>query len=274
MTSSLRDLLATARTLLFVPGNRPDRFDKAAASGADLVVLDLEDAVGPADKYSARDNVRAWLDAGHDAVVRINAAGTPWHGADVTTLADQPRAIMLPKAERPSDISALINRLSGGATVIPLIETALGVLDAHQICSAPAVVRPAFGNIDLAAQLGVDHSSHQALFTARSSLVLAAASAGCAPPIDGVTTATDDADAVAHDTRHARTLGFTGKLCIHPRQIAAVHAAFAPTEEELTWARNILDAAADGSVVAHHGHMIDRPVVLRAHQIIVRATRP
>lgn len=173
-----------SRSFLFVPGDRPDRFAKAAASGADVVVLDLEDAVAPGRKEQAREHVRHWLSGGNRAVVRINAAGTPWHDDDVAAVGAAV-AVMVPKAEEPLDL---------GVPTIPLIETAAGVLNAVAICAGKCVLRPALGSVDLAAQLGVDHRSHEALRHARSDLVLAAAAAGCGAPIDGVTTALDSPD--------------------------------------------------------------------------------
>ncbi|WP_435583491.1 aldolase/citrate lyase family protein, partial [Amycolatopsis thermoflava] len=117
-------MIAGARSFLFVPGHRPDRFPKAAASGADVVVLDLEDAVAPEHKASAREHVRSWLETGHPAVVRINGPGTPWFDADLTAITDHATAIMVPKAEDPAVLASI------GAPVIPLIETALGVVRA------------------------------------------------------------------------------------------------------------------------------------------------
>lgn len=256
-------MIESARTLLFVPGNRPDRFAKAAAAGADGVVLDLEDAVAAEDKPAARDHVVAWLSEGNTAVVRVNAVGTPWHDDDVAAMRDRAPVVMLPKAERVSDLDGL-------PSVVALIETAAGVGAARELCGAANVVRAAFGSIDLAAELGVDPNSRTALLHARSALVLAAAAAGCASPIDGVTTALDDADAVRRDTEHALELGFTGKLCVHPRQIAAVHDALRPGEDELRWAREVL-AASSGAAVAVAGRMVDRPVLLRAERLLARA---
>jgi citrate lyase subunit beta/citryl-CoA lyase len=149
------DSLATARTLLFVPGDRPDRFGKATASGADPVVLDLENAVAPAHKDDARRHVLTWLEAGHDALVRINSVGTPWYADDVAALRGQARAVMLLKAEHPGQVAAVRDSLPAESAIMPLIETAAGVLHATAICAVNAVVRPAFGHIDLAAQLGV-----------------------------------------------------------------------------------------------------------------------
>ncbi|MCR6484912.1 CoA ester lyase [Amycolatopsis sp. OK19-0408] len=262
--------LSTARTFLFVPGDRPDRFGKAAASGADVVVLDLEDAVAPDRKPEARRHLRAWLREGGAAVVRVNAPGTPWHDDDLAMAAEAAAAVMVPKAEDPAALAAIARRVPA---IVPLVETAAGVLGAPAVCAAPSVVRPAFGSVDLGAQLGVDHRSHDALRHARATLVLAAAAAGCAAPIDGVTTALDDPAALRADTEHAAMLGFTAKLCVHPRQVDVVHDAFAPSEEDVAWARRVVAAAGDGAAVAHGGEMIDRPVLLRAQAVLARAAR-
>lgn len=248
------------RSFLFVPGDRPDRFAKAAASGADVVVLDLEDAVAPAHKDTAREHVRTWLSAGNRAVVRINAAGTSWHDDDLAAVGGA-AAVMVPKAEEPLD---------PGVPTIPLIETAAGVLNAVAVCAAKSVLRPAFGSVDLAARLGVDHRSHEALRHARSALVLAAAAAGCGAPIDGVTTALDSPGILRADLEHAVTLGFTAKLCVHPRQVEAVNRVFTPSPEELERARGIVAAAEKGAVTAHDGELVDRPVLLRARALLER----
>ncbi|WEH19692.1 CoA ester lyase [Streptomyces sp. VNUA24] len=261
------DHLLTARTFLFVPGHRPDRFDKAHASGADVVVLDLEDAVAPQHKDEARRHVTAWLHAGHRAVVRVNGTTSPWLDDDLAAVGRLAGALILPKAQSALDIG----RLPSGVPVLPLVETALGVLHSREICSTSAVVRPVFGSVDLATELTVDHTSHQALRHARSALVLATAAARCGAPVDGVTTALDDEHALTEDTAHARSLGFTGKLCIHPRQVPVVHRVLAPTEDQIQWARAVLAIGAQGSVVAHAGQMIDRPVLLRAQALLHRA---
>lgn len=258
--------LAGARTFLFVPGHRPDRFAKAQAAGPDAIILDLEDAVAPADKEAARDHVSAWLADGNEAVVRINAVGTPWHEADVEAVAGRVSAVMVPKAEDPAALRAL---RSAGLELIPLIETALGVTQAAAVCAG--VVRPAFGSIDLATQLGVDARSHEALRQARSTVVLAAAAAGCGAPIDGVTTSLKDEAALVADLRHAAELGFTAKLCIHPSQLAAAAEAFTPTAEQIEWARAVLAAGADGAATAVAGEMVDKPVIRRAESILSRA---
>ncbi|GAA1977081.1 CoA ester lyase [Amycolatopsis minnesotensis] len=266
----MTESILTARTFLFVPGHRPDRFAKAAASGADAVLLDLEDAVAPDRKEAARENVRTWLAEGNEAVVRVNAVGTPWHDDDVAAVAGRARAVMLPKAESHGQIEELAHRVPAGTGIVPLLETAIGIVQAVAVCGGPAVVRPAFGSVDLAAQIGVDHRSAEALRHARSALVLAATATGRGAPIDGVTTALDD-DALRTDLDHAVTLGFTGKLCIHPDQVRPANAALTPSDREIGWARRVLEVAVDGSVTVADGQMIDRPVVLRARAILARA---
>ncbi|MBB5158393.1 HpcH/HpaI aldolase/citrate lyase family protein [Saccharopolyspora phatthalungensis] len=254
-----------ARTLLFVPGHRPDRFAKAAAAGADAVVLDLEDAVGVEEKDTAREHVAEFLGSGRSAVVRINGVGTPWHAEDLAMVRQHSCAIMLPKAADPAQVAAVSRQVPA---VIPLIETAAGVLGAAEICRVEGVVRPAFGSVDLAAELGVDHTDRQALLHARSALVLAAAAAELAAPLDGVTTAVHDEALLIADSAHAASLGFAGKLCIHPKQLPTVRAAFTPSAETVQWANAVLRASADGSVAVLDGQMIDKPVVDRARRIL------
>ncbi|POX35883.1 CoA ester lyase, partial [Streptomyces sp. Ru73] len=233
--------LAAARSLLFVPGHRADRYAKAAAAGADGVIVDLEDAVAPEDKDAARDAVAGWLAGGARAVVRVNAPGTEWHAADLAMAAAHGAPVMLPKAEDPA-VLASVTGAAGGVPVLALVETAAGVENAAALCRVPHVVRAAFGNIDLAAQLGVAPEDHQALAYARSRLVCASAAAGLAPPLDGVTAALAADGPLAGDVAHARRLGFGGKLCIHPRQLDAVHEGFTPSADERAWARRVLAA--------------------------------
>jgi citrate lyase subunit beta/citryl-CoA lyase len=255
-----------ARSLLFVPGDRPERFAKAAASGADLVIVDLEDAVPEDGKDAARAHLRAWLEDGHDAVVRVNAPGTPWFEADLEVAARLAAPVMVPKAEEPAVLAETARYLGDRSALIPLVETALGVVRAYEVCSVPGVVRAALGNVDLAVQLGVAHDDRLALAHARSALVAASAAAEVCPPVDGVTTAVRDTETLEEDVAHARRLGFTAKLCIHPAQVPGVAAGFAPSEREREWARSVL--ATDGELAVVDGHMVDRPVVERARRIL------
>ncbi|MGY0055480.1 HpcH/HpaI aldolase/citrate lyase family protein [Streptomyces sp. LZ34] len=267
-SSPATDHVTTARTLLFVPGHRPDRFDKAASSGADLVIIDLEDAVAAEDKERSRDHAAAWVARGNRAVVRINPPGTPWFEADLRTAADHGCPVMVPKAEDPAVLADISARTAGRCPLVALIETALGVERAREVCATPGVVRAAFGNVDLAAQLGVAHDDHIALTHARSALVLASAAATISPPVDGVTTAVRDAEALSADVAHARRLGFTGKLCVHPAQLRAVADGFSPSESELRWARAVLDAG--DTVTTVDGQMVDKPVLARAQRVLAQ----
>ncbi|MEJ8279948.1 HpcH/HpaI aldolase/citrate lyase family protein [Pseudonocardia spirodelae] len=266
--------LDLATVFLFVPGSRPDRYDKAVASGADVVVLDLEDAVAPDGKAAAREEVRAWLTAGGRAAVRVNGTGTPWHDDDVALVAGLGCPVLLPKAEGGAELAALADRLVAGTPVLPVVETALGVRRAEEICAAPGVVRPAFGSVDLAVDLGVDHLDDVALRHARCELVLAARAAGVTAPVDGVTTAVRDDARLAADCAEGRALGFTAKLCIHPAQVALVAAALRPSDEELAWAARVVAAAREGAVAVLDGALVDKPVVDRAVALLSRAGAP
>jgi citrate lyase subunit beta/citryl-CoA lyase len=267
----LADAVAAARSLLFVPGDRPDRFAKAEASGADGVVLDLEDAVAAANKDAARSEVTAWLATGKSSTVRINAADTPWFADDLSMVGGVDGiTVMLPKAS-VDGVAAVVAALGDRTRVVALLETAAGILDAAAICRSPNVVRAAFGSIDLSTEVGVDPDDREALLHARSSVVLASAAGGIAAPFDGVTTDVTDAEPARADTVYAARLGFGGKLCIHPIQVAAVNAAFDPDPDQIAWARDVL--AAEGSGAAKvGGHMIDAPVLERARRIIARST--
>jgi citrate lyase subunit beta/citryl-CoA lyase len=259
--------LETARTFLFVPADRPDRFGKAVAAGADVVIIDLEDAVAPENKVHARAGVARWLAGGRRAAVRINGRTTPWHDDDVAAVSTA-TAVVVPKAESAEDVAACHD--NGAVAIIPLIETPRGLLAAGEICRAPGVVRVAFGNVDFAAELGVDPASHAALAAARSQLVHASAAACCAPPIDGVTTAFNDPESLALDARHARELGFGAKLLIHPAQIKRTAEIFAPSAKDVAWARGVL-AAPNSGVGVDNGQMIDDPVRRRARRLLAAA---
>ncbi|MEU4450470.1 CoA ester lyase [Nocardioides sp. NPDC023903] len=268
---STAEIAGAARTWLFVPGDRPERFAKAAAAGPDVVVVDLEDAVAPAHKDAARTHVTDWLPrAGVTVAVRINAAGTTWHDADVAALAalGGPSLVVLPKADSPETVAAVLATLPDGSAVVALVETALGVARAIDLARSPGVVRLAFGSFDLAAELGVDPDHAPALAPARGHLVLASAVGGLAGPIDGVTGDVRDHERLTADATAAAALGFTGKLCIHPGQVAPAAAALAPTPDEFAWAERVLAAATEDGVALVDGRMVDAPVVARARRIV------
>ncbi len=255
-------------TLLFVPGDRPDRFDKAVAAGADLVVLDLEDAVAPDAKDAARDHVVGWLAAGGRAAVRVNAAGTTGHDHDLRALSGTPLPVMLPKAEDPAAVAAVAAGLHPGTTLLALVETAAGVLAAPALAAVDGVSRLVLGTYDLAAQLGVSPDDRDAMAGARQALVLASAAAGLAGPVDGVTGDVGDDDRLRDDVAYAVRLGFGGKLCVHPRQVPVARAALLPGPEDLAWARRVVEAAAGSGAVLLDGAMVDKPVVDRARRML------
>src|SRR5258705_3734547 len=228
--------IRTARSLLFVPGNRADRFAKAMTAGADIVVIDLEDAVGADEKGTARVHAGAWLAAGNRAMLRINATGTPWHEDDLGLIADYGPAVMLPKSEGAEQVDRAGASPLAGVAVVALVETAAGILAAPALPAHHRVARLAFRSIDLGAQLGVDPDDRTALLHARSALVIACAAARCAPPIDGVTTAVDNLQALGDDVDYARPLGMTAKPCIPPPQVPAGHAAMGPSAGPGHWA--------------------------------------
>jgi citrate lyase subunit beta / citryl-CoA lyase len=257
------------RSYLFVPGDRPERIAKARASGADAVVVDLEDAVAPANKPAARDAVAGTLDAAQPIVLRINGADTAWFGDDAR-LAVHPgvAAVMLPKAGTVDAVAAL-RAACGGKPMLALIETAAGMANLAALAAAPGMARLVFGSIDF--QLDLDIADDDlALLPFRMQLVLASRVADLPPPVDGVTTSLDDAARIEQEARRARSLGFGAKLCIHPRQVAIVNGAFSPAPSELAWAQRVVDAAAaaGGAAVAVDGKMVDAPVLARALRLL------
>lgn len=254
---------------LFVPGDRPERFEKAASAGADAVIIDLEDAVAPHAKTAARAALTAAL--GVPVLVRVNAAGTPWHGEDLAaTFRVAPAAVVLPKAEDPATLDQVRSALGPLIPIIALIETARGLAAVRAIAAHPAVGRLAFGSIDFCADLGCAHE-REVLLPARSELVLASRLAGLPAPVDGVTPSIDDAEPITCDARHARALGFGGKLAIHPRQIGPIRAGFAPDAAEIAWAERVLASGAGAAAV--DGAMVDEPVRIRARAVLARCGR-
>ena len=263
---------------LFVPGNRPERFAKALASGADRIILDLEDAVAPADKAIARAAVAQWMGANPEhagrVLIRINDAATAWYVDDMALAGSvQAQCLMLPKCEAVAQLASVLAGLPASATVLPLIETARGLLAVQGIAAAPGVARLAFGSLDYMADLDIPASS-LALDFAAAQIAVASRGAGLPTPVAGVTPELDAAR-VSADMLAAKALGFGAKMCIHPAQVAVVHAALAPSALELAWAQRVLHAwaASAGGVIQLDGKMVDRPVVLKAERITAQAAR-
>ena len=268
--------LALARSFLFVPGHRPERFAKALASGADAVIIDLEDAVPLDAKLAARAALMAaWpdFDLAQRArlLVRVNPFGTPWHQADLSAVASLSGlgAVMLPKAESPEQIAHAVQ--TSGLPVLPLIESAEGLGQMDCMARSPGVLRLVLGHIDLQADLGLSCGPDEAeLAPVRLALVVASRRAGLPSPVDGVTTATTNAEVLARDAQRSRRFGMGAKLCIHPAQVDGVHQALAPTEAECDWARRVLAAevAAGGGAFSVDGKMVDPPVLLLARKLL------
>jgi citrate lyase beta subunit len=270
----------SARSLLFVPGDRPDRFATALASGADAICLDLEDAVQPAAKDEARRQVTAFLASGQalDRVfVRIGALATEAGGQDVLALSQAAlgdAGVMTAKTSDPeaaASVAKLVWPHAASARILALIEDAEGLRRAHEIARVPGVMGLALGPLDLAASLGATFDD-QAMATIRLQLRLAAAEGGVGA-WDGPWPDVADEAGLLKAAHAAAALGYAGKLCIHPKQVAPVHAAFAPTDAALAHARAILTAAAatDAGAFMHDGKMIDAPVIAAARQVAARA---
>ncbi len=263
------------RSYLFVPADRPERFAKALASGADAVIVDLEDAVAPSAKASARATLGAWLGQGNAPVlVRVNAADTEWFAADLA-LCGRPgvAGVVVAKAERRDDLARVV-AAAPGRFVLPLVETATGFDAVPELAKCAGVQRLVFGSIDFQLDLGIDGEGDELLLF-RSQLVLASRLAGLAAPVDGVSTAIADLEQLRSDTDRSRRLGFGAKLCIHPAQAALVNTGLSPSAAALAWAERVLAAAAaaGGAAVQVDGKMVDKPVLLRA-QALLASRRP
>lgn len=270
-----------ARTALFVPGDRPERFTKAMVARPGLVLLDLEDAVAEQAKEPARaavlDALRGSQQSGLRAVVRVSPVGSPTHDDEVGALLASAAAaeggllgIMVPKAEEPAELVALARRSTGaGIGLVALIETAAGVLNAGPLAAVDGVTRLAFGAVDYCLDIDADPELEEVLDHPRTALVLASRAAGLPGPLDTPSTAIRDLETVERSARRGRAFGMSGKLCIHPGQIPVVEKAFAPSEQELRWARQVLSA--EGGAAQVDGAMVDRPVLDRARRILAGA---
>lgn len=272
--------LGLARSFLFVPGNRPERFDKAVVSGADVVVLDLEDAVPLPEKPAARAAIAsAWprlVDSGVPVVLRVNS---PRVDAGVEDMRWATRlgirgGLMVPKVESASTLAA-VSAVLPGIGLLPLIESAAGYMALTEIAKASGVVRLVLGHIDFMADTGMRCSADEPeLAPLRFAMAMETCRAGLATVIEGVTIDFRDDELLRRDTRRGLRFGFGAKLCIHPCQVAAVHDVFAPDPGQITWARRVVDAdmAAAGRVAQLDGKMVDRPVVLQARRLLEQAS--
>ena len=266
-----------ARSWLFVPATRPDRYAKAAASGADRVILDLEDAVAPSEKEAARRSLAdAAIPRNVPVYVRVNSALTPWFEDDLAAAARLDiRGILLPKADGAAQVERAAAAIPAPLSIVPIIETGLGYWNVLEVARSARVERLVFGALDFTLDTGM-HDADGAFDAIRSRIVVASRIAGIAAPVDLVTLAIDDRDLLKRHADRARHFGFGGKLCIHPKQIPTTNAAFRPTDGEIAWARSVLAELATrpaDAVFAHRGELVDRPVIERARQIVDSADR-
>jgi len=272
----------TRRSVLFSPGDRPELLRKAPGTGADVVVFDLEDAVAPGEKEAGREAVREVLtdpafDPDCEVCVRVSTHET---GADLdAVVAEGGRldAVMLPKAESSDQVDTLAAMLAERDADVPvfaLCETAAGVLHAEAIANADATTAVAFGAEDLSADIGANRTREGTeVLYAREHVVLAASAAGV-DAIDTVFTDIEDTDRLAEETHFARDLGYDGKMAIHPAQVPVMNEAFTPSDEQVAWARRVLDARDEHEgtgVFRVDGEMIDAPLIARAETVLERA---
>ena len=264
----------TFRSLLFVPGNRPERFEKALSAGADAVCVDLEDAVAPDAKGDARDAVRGFLEKGArpGLGVRVNGPTSEHLDADCRALSGLPLAfVMVPKVEAPGQVASLRIRLGDEIPLWPIIESPEGLRQAWDIAAVLGVGGVLFGAADYAAEVGCT-LEWDALLYARGALAAAAARAGVelldVPYLDIA-----DKAGLTESTRRARALGFTGRACIHPGQVGAVNTAYTPALAEVDRAERIVAAfeAAQGGAALLDGKLIELPVVRAARRTLERA---
>lgn len=269
-----RILIGSATTALFVPGDRPERFSKALATSADIVIIDLEDAVPENHKAIALDNSRSVLstDAGDSlihAVVRVNTGEQSSELSAMMSLAVEEGSgllgIMIPKTEKAADIPDNL----GDIPVIALIETARGVENLLDIARHPSVTRLAFGAVDYSSDVGSAHDT--VVDYARARLVIASRAAGLPAPLDSPSTDIADVDKVRAAAENAYAMGFGGKLCIHPTQVPIVSTAFVPSDSDIQWARAVLEVGDGAHSVG--GVMVDKPVLARARAILDRVSR-
>jgi citrate lyase subunit beta/citryl-CoA lyase len=274
----MKNSLENARSFLFVPANRPERFLKATASGADAVILDLEDSVPFESKKDARLAIKSsWQElkrSGISLVIRINSPETKWGLEDLDFFQglDGLNGVMVPKCESSSSL----NRVSQdfiGVPLLPIIESAAGYLALPEIAKTANVSRLVVGHIDFLADSGMLCSEDQLeLNSLRFQVAMCSRVGGLAPAIDGVTVSVDDVELIRADAERSIRFGFGGKLCIHPKQISIVHEVLAPSADQISWANKVIDAMeiSGGAAVQLDGKMIDLPVLLQAKRLLSR----
>ncbi len=271
----------TARSYLYVPGDRPEKLAKAAGRGADALIVDLEDAVAMTDKDAARATVVEWLNArsrGDEVEVWVRVNSGALLADDVRAVAGAPGVdgVYLPKVSAPADLEALDAMLGDSVLpVVALVETAAGVLDARAIARAPRVARLALGEADLGAELGLDPSpDEREWLPMRMHVVLASSAAGIDAPVASVSTDFSDLEALRTTTDAFRRMGFGARSAIHPAQVGVINEVFTPADAEVAAARQLVkefEAAGGRAFTGPDGKMVDEAVIRSARNILARA---
>ena len=255
-------------TMLFVPGDRPDRLEKAAITGANAMVMDLEDAVIPENKAACLATLSSLSAFDVPLFVRCNATDSQWFADDMACIRDCVAAgVIVPKSETSDQIDAVQAVLGMDAFIIALVETALGIDNLAAILAHPGVAVCAFGHLDFALDLGTSPDWEPLLY-ARHQLVMQSRLANKPKPLDGVSVEINDIDAVSKAAMRARAMGFGGKLLIHPKHVEPAMTAFVPDRETYQWALAAVGQSDKGAVVKMDGQMLDLPVIKKAKQII------
>jgi citrate lyase subunit beta/citryl-CoA lyase len=262
--------LFTVRSVLFLPASNPRAIAKARAAGSDIVVLDLEDAVKPADKDSARAAAVEAVASGWPmpVAIRINGVGTEWHGSDLAAIThSNADLVVVPRVEDTEELTFV--RTQSGKPIAAMIETAKGVLAAHQVTHDCAALIA--GTNDLRADLRLSLDATREPISASLQLIVLAARAAGIAVFDGVYNKLDDLDGFAREAEEGRRFGFDGKSLIHPSQIEPCHQAFAPTDAELDRASRLV-AASSGGAERFEDQMIERMHVEAAQRLLERST--
>lgn len=267
-----KDAFENARSVLFVPGTRPERFNKARRAGADLAIFDLEDSVLRGEKTRALENVMHYQDDGRAEflspfIVRVNS---DLKDEEVAAILNSPLSqnedflgFMLPKVE---STDGLID-ISSDFVQVAIVESVKGIRNIYEIAESPLVSKIAFGGMDFAAE--VESSSQAVAEFARVQIVIASAGAQKSKPWDSPSAEISNLDIVSREAKNARDIGFGGKLAIHPSQVSLINGAFEVDDKEIEWARRVLATSSGASQI--DGQMVDRPVQLRAERILKRA---
>ncbi len=266
------------RSFLYVPGDRPDRFPKAFASGADAVIIDLEDSVAPSAKGPAREAAATWLTTGDDRPwIRVNSGVELAADLDAVLHAGRPAGVVVPKADPPL-LDVVAAALEGGTAceVAALVETAAAVVALADIAAHPAVTRLGLGEADLGAELGIVAGPDEREWDAvRTTVVVHSAAARLNPPTGPVAVAIADAAGLRESTERLQRMGFGARAAIHPRQVAVINEVFTPGPHAVHQARRLLELAAahDGEAVFvdDDGRMIDEAVLRSARTLLERA---